>query len=105
MQDFRTGSSRNMVVDDSNPVVGIDVSQISLVISYDCPPSGESLVKVNQVILVFMSQQRCGRRGKFGRKGVHIIFTTAQERMILHELCYEITTEIEELPANIADLI
>jgi len=46
-----------------------------------------------------------GRSGAFGRKGVAINFVTNDEQQTLHQIEKYYNTKIEELPADIADLI
>lgn len=104
IRGFRTGSFRIMVTTDGTPASHLDLAQISLVVSVDCPPCAESLVKIGCLIR-FLIVYRCGRSGKFGRRGVHIIFVTKEEQEILHELYYETGREIEELPCNVAELL
>lgn len=48
---------------------------------------------------------RIGRGGRFGRKGVAINFITEEDRRILKDIEQFYHTTIEEMPANIADLI
>lgn len=51
------------------------------------------------------SSSRIGRGGRFGRKGVAINFITDNDRRALSELEKHYNTTIEEMPANVADLI
>lgn len=68
-------------------------SQVSLVINYDLPSQAESYL------------HRIGRSGRFGRKGVAINFVTQQDEGMLKDIQRFYNTTIEELPANVADLI
>ena len=92
MNAFRTGSSRVLITTDLLSR-GIDVQQVSLVINYDIPRNLESYI------------HRIGRSGRFGRKGVAINFVTKDEEKLLKELQDFYQTQIDEMPANIADLI
>ena len=48
---------------------------------------------------------RIGRGGRFGRKGVAINFVTDADRRILSDIEKHYNTTIEEMPANLADMI
>jgi translation initiation factor 4A len=48
---------------------------------------------------------RIGRSGRFGRKGVAINFVTNEDVRLLRELEQFYNTQIEEMPAHVADLI
>ena len=72
---------------------GIDVQQVSLVICYDLPNNRELYI------------HRIGRSGRFGRKGVAINFLTAEDVRTLREIEQFYTTQIEEMPMNVADLV
>ncbi|XP_053960739.1 eukaryotic initiation factor 4A-like isoform X2 [Anastrepha ludens] len=92
MKQFRSGSSRVLITTDLL-ARGIDVQQVSLVINYDLPSNRENYI------------HRIGRGGRFGRKGVAINFITDEDRRILKDIEQFYHTTIEEMPANIADLI
>lgn len=92
MKQFRSGSSRVLITTDLL-ARGIDVQQVSLVINYDLPSNRENYI------------HRIGRGGRFGRKGVAINFITDDDRRILKDIEQFYHTTIEEMPANIADLI
>ena len=66
---------------------------MSLVINHDLPSQAESYL------------HRIGRSGRFGRKGVAINFVTQQDEGMLKDIQRFYNTTIEELPANVADLI
>merc|ERR1712096_497567 len=70
---------------------GIDVQQVSLVINYDLPRNLENYI------------HRIGRSGRFGRKGVAINFVTQDDSRSLRELEQFYNTQIEEMPADVAD--
>lgn len=92
LSEFRTGSSRVLITTDLL-ARGIDVQQVSLVINYDLPRNLENYI------------HRIGRSGRFGRKGVAINFVTADDSRSLRELEQFYNTQIEEMPAHVADLI
>merc|ERR1712084_171480 len=92
MREFRSGSSRVLISTDLL-ARGIDVQQVSLVINYDLPQNMESYL------------HRIGRSGRFGRKGVAINFTTSRDVRTLKEIERHYCTQIDELPADIADRI
>jgi translation initiation factor 4A len=48
---------------------------------------------------------RIGRSGRFGRKGLAINFLTKEDIQYMREIEVFYQTQIEELPANIKDLI
>lgn len=56
-------------------------------------------------LLLFVVVYRIGRGGRFGRKGVAINFITDEDRRILKDIEQFYHTKIDEMPANIADLI
>jgi len=92
LNEFRTGSSRVLITTDLL-ARGIDVQQVSLVINYDLPRNVENYI------------HRIGRSGRFGRKGVAINFVTNDDVRGLRELEAFYQTQIEEMPAHVADLI
>ncbi|CAD5322512.1 unnamed protein product [Arabidopsis thaliana] len=92
MNQFRTGESRVLITTDMF-ARGIDVDQVSLVINYDLPNNRELYI------------HRIGRSGRFGRKGVAINFVKIDEIKILRDIEQYYSTQIDELPKNIADLI
>eukprot|EP01095_Lingulamoeba_sp_RSL-Kostka_P002796 TRINITY_DN13713_c0_g1_i1.p1 TRINITY_DN13713_c0_g1~~TRINITY_DN13713_c0_g1_i1.p1 ORF type:complete len:434 (+),score=170.83 TRINITY_DN13713_c0_g1_i1:70-1302(+) len=92
LSEFRTGSSRVLITTDLL-ARGIDVQQVSLVINYDLPKSHDNYI------------HRIGRSGRFGRKGVAINFISDKDTRELKELEAFYQTQIEEMPANVADLI
>merc|ERR1719414_2071209 len=92
MREFRSGSSRVLITTDLL-ARGIDVQQVSLVINYDLPANRENYI------------HRIGRGGRFGRKGVAINFVTEEDAHMLADIQKFYNTLVEELPANVADLI
>ncbi|KAG0285176.1 translation initiation factor eIF4A [Linnemannia gamsii] len=92
MQEFRSGSSRVLIATDLL-ARGIDIQQISLVINYDLPNEKENYI------------HRIGRGGRFGRKGVSINFVTSDDTRMMREIEQFYSTQILEMPMNVADLI
>merc|ERR1712151_804844 len=92
MREFRSGSSRVLITTDLL-ARGIDVQQVSLVINYDLPTNRENYI------------HRIGRGGRFGRKGVAINFVTEGDVRYLRDIEQFYTTEITEMPMDVADLI
>jgi len=92
MDEFRSGSSRVLIATDLWGR-GIDVQQVSLVICYDLPNNRELYI------------HRIGRSGRFGRKGVAINFVTSDDIRILRDIEQYYSTQIDEMPMNINDLL
>ncbi|PVU84690.1 hypothetical protein BB559_007470 [Furculomyces boomerangus] len=92
MQEFRQGSSRVLITTDIW-ARGIDVQQVSLVINYDLPTNRENYI------------HRIGRSGRFGRKGVAINFVTNEDIKLLHDIEQYYSTQIDEMPMNVSDLV
>merc|ERR1712058_39454 len=92
MREFRSGSSRVLISTDLL-AHGIDVQQVSLVINYDLPQNMENYL------------HRIGRSGRFGRKGVAINFVTNSDVRTMKDIERFYHTQIEEMPADIADLL
>lgn len=92
MKEFRSGSSRVLITTDLL-ARGIDVQQVSLVINYDLPTNRENYI------------HRIGRGGRFGRKGVAINLVTKEDIRVLTDIEQFYTTQIDEMPMNVADLI
>jgi len=92
MREFRSGSTRVLITTDLL-ARGIDVQQVSLVINYDLPTNRENYI------------HRIGRSGRFGRKGVSINFITQGDVRYLRDIEEFYHTQIEEMPANVADLL
>jgi translation initiation factor 4A len=89
MKEFRSGSSRVLIATDLL-ARGIDVQQVSLVINYDLPANRENYI------------HRIGRGGRFGRKGVAINFVTADDVRMMREIEQFYSTQVEEMPMNVA---
>jgi ATP-dependent RNA helicase len=92
MQEFRSGSSRVLITTDVW-ARGLDVSQVSLVINYDLPNNRELYI------------HRIGRSGRYGRKGVAINFVKSDDIRILRDIEQYYSTQIDEMPMNLADLV
>ncbi|XP_010557567.1 PREDICTED: DEAD-box ATP-dependent RNA helicase 2 [Tarenaya hassleriana] len=92
MNQFRSGESRVLITTDVW-ARGIDVQQVSLVINYDLPNNRELYI------------HRIGRSGRFGRKGVAINFVKSDDIKILRDIEQYYSTQIDEMPMNVADLI
>jgi len=92
MQSFRGGENRVLITTDIW-ARGIDVQQVSLVINYDLPNNRELYI------------HRIGRSGRFGRKGVAINFVKSDDIRILRDIEQFYSTQIDEMPMNVADLI
>merc|ERR1712086_884075 len=92
MDEFRDGKQRVLIATDVW-ARGLDVSQVSLVINYDLPNNRELYI------------HRIGRSGRFGRKGVAINFVKSDDIRILRDIEQYYSTQIDEMPMNVADLI
>ena len=92
MYCFRTASARVLITTDLL-ARGIDVQQVQLVINYDLPHKMQTYL------------HRIGRSGRFGRKGTAINFVTRQTAKQLSLIEKHFSTEIEELPVDVTDLL
>lgn len=92
MNEFRGGTTRVLITTDVW-ARGLDVQQVSLVINYDLPNNRELYI------------HRIGRSGRFGRKGVAINFVRKDDIRILRDIEQYYSTQIDEMPMNVADLI
>lgn len=92
MKEFRSGQSRVLITTDVW-ARGIDVQQVSLVINYDLPNNRELYI------------HRVGRSGRFGRKGVAINFVKSDDIRILRDIEQYYSTQIDEMPMNVQDLL
>jgi ATP-dependent RNA helicase len=103
MSEFRQGARYAFVkrlISNSRVIIttdvwarGIDVQQVSLVINYDLPNNRELYI------------HRIGRSGRFGRKGVAINFVKNDDLKILRDIEQYYSTQIDEMPMNVTDLI
>merc|ERR1711937_25265 len=92
MREFRSGQTRVLISTDVW-ARGLDVPQVSLIINYDLPNNRELYI------------QRIGRSGRYGRKGVAINFVRNDDIRILRDIEQYYSTQIDEMPMNVADLI
>ena len=92
MSEFREGQSRVLIATDVWGR-GLDVQQVSLIICYDLPKSRELYI------------HRIGRTGRFKRKGVAINFVTHEDMRILRDIEQYYSTEINEMPMNLNELL
>ncbi|KAH7821847.1 DEAD box ATP-dependent RNA helicase [Monocercomonoides exilis] len=92
MEQFRRGEARVLITTDIW-ARGIDVSIVSLVVNYDIPTNREIYL------------HRIGRSGRYGRKGVAISFVKTEDIRILRDIEQFYSTQIDEMPMNVADLI
>uniref|UniRef100_A0A6B2L6Q9 RNA helicase n=1 Tax=Arcella intermedia TaxID=1963864 RepID=A0A6B2L6Q9_9EUKA len=92
MKKFRNVEFRVLITTDIW-ARGLDVSQVSLVINYDLPNNRELYI------------HRIGRAGRFGRKGVAINFVKNDDVGILRDIEQFYSTQIDEMPMSVADLI
>ena len=92
MGEFRGGTTRVLITTDVW-ARGIDVQQVSLVINYDLPNNRENYI------------HRIGRSGRYGRKGVAINFVKADDIGVLRDIEQYYSTQIDEMPMNVADLV
>jgi len=92
MKSFRDGENRVLITTDIW-ARGIDVQQVSLVINYDLPNNRELYI------------HRIGLSGRFGRKGVAINFVKSDDIRSLRDIEQFYSTQIDEMPMNVADLI
>ena len=67
--------------------------QVSLVINYDLPNNRELYI------------HRIGRSGRFGRKGVAINFVRDDDITILRDIEQYYSTQIDEMPMNVSELL
>ncbi|KAG9038536.1 RNA helicase [Tulasnella sp. JGI-2019a] len=90
MAEFRGGSSRALITTD---VWTCGIALPHLVINYDLPQNRENYL------------HRIGRSGRFGRKGVAINFVTVEDVKVLRDIQHFYSTQIDEMPVNVAELI
>ncbi|KAF6156845.1 hypothetical protein GIB67_015550, partial [Kingdonia uniflora] len=95
MIEFRSGSTRALLQQICGPGELMFSRQVSLVINYDLPNNREQYI------------HRIGRSGRFGRKGVAINFVRNDndDIKILRDIEQYYSTQIDEMPMNVADLI
>jgi translation initiation factor 4A len=91
MDDFRSGQVRVLIATDLL-ARGIDIQTISMVINFELPLQKENYV------------HRIGRSGRYGRKGVAINLVSGDELNTLKEIERHYSTNINELPEDLAAL-
>ena len=91
MEDFRSGQVRVLISTDLL-ARGIDVQQVSLVVNYELPVQRENYI------------HRIGRSGRYGKKGVAINLIYGGEMNSLKEIEKHYSTNINELPDDLASL-
>ena len=69
------------------------MQQVSLVICYDLPTNRELYI------------HRIGRSGRFGRKGVAINFVKEDDMETLRDIERYYSTQIDEMPVNVTEMI
>lgn len=84
---FRRGDSRILVASDVW-TRGLDVRQVSLVIQYDCPSEVSSYV------------HRVGRAGRYGVKGLSVLFATGRDERFVENLETVCGGRLPELPPD-----
>jgi ATP-dependent RNA helicase len=92
MNEFRAGSTRVLITTDVW-ARGLDVQQVMLVINYDLPNNRENYI------------HRIGRSGRFGRKGVSISFVRNDDVRILRDIEQYYSTQIDEMPMTLNEII
>ena len=92
MEQFRSGGIRILLSTDLLSR-GIDIQQLSLVINYDLPRDKETYI------------HRIGRSGRYGRKGIAINLINDREIDNLKHIEDFYNTKINEMPANISELL
>ena len=90
--DFRNGACRNLVSSDLF-TRGIDIQSVNVVVNFDFPKNSETYL------------HRIGRSGRFGRKGVAVNFVKSDDIRILRDIEQYYSTQIDEMPMNVADFI
>jgi len=90
--EFRSGKQR-VLISSNVTSRGIDIQQVSVVINFDIPKCVSNYL------------HRIGRSGRWGRKGTGINFITRRDIGKLKEIEKYYSTQIDELPANIASVV
>ena len=90
MQHFRSGASRLLICTDLYCGL-VSRHEVPLVICYDLPNNREVYI------------QRIG--GRFGQKGVCISFVKNDDIRVLRDIEQFYSTQIDEMPMNVAELI
>jgi translation initiation factor 4A len=92
LDQFKNGDTRVMIATDII-ARGIDVQQLSLVINYELPSNRENYI------------HRIGRAGRYGRKGTTINLLVPEESSMMDNICNYYSIKMNEVPANLNDLI
>ncbi|KAG6773694.1 hypothetical protein POTOM_021009 [Populus tomentosa] len=93
VQQASSLSSSSSIVSSLGALEVDGLTEVSLVINYDLPNNRELYI------------HRIGRSGRFGRKGVAINFVKSDDIRILRDIEQYYSTQIDEMPMNIGDLI
>jgi translation initiation factor 4A len=88
---FRNGSSR-VLISSNVTSRGIDIQQVGIVINFDLPKCVHNYL------------HRIGRSGRWGRKGTGINFITRRDIGKMREIESHYSTQIQEMPADLAFL-
>jgi len=94
IEKFKSGATRVLITTDVLSR-GIDAQHVSIVINYDIPKNNDIDVYLHRI----------GRSGRYGRKGTAINFVTPDDVSTIKNIISFYSTQIEELPANIAEII
>jgi len=94
MADFKSGKT-TVLISTNVLARGIDVLQVTLVVNYDIPLTGDNKPDPTTYI------HRIGRSGRFGRKGVAINFVHNQwSKKALEDIAVYYGAKIAQLPTN-----
>lgn len=99
VREFREGQTKILISTDVLSR-GFDVSQVTLVINFDVPVERDQRTPNFETYL-----HRIGRSGRFGRKGVAINFVKEDDVRILRDIEQYYSTQIDEMPLNLSDLL
>ena len=88
---FRNGSSR-VLISSNVTSRGIDIQQVGIVINFDLPKCVHNYL------------HRIGRSGRWGRKGTGINFITRRDIGKMREIESHYSTQIQEMPSDLAFL-
>jgi ATP-dependent RNA helicase len=83
------------------PIIGPVPFTSSLDLSHLASPLSSPLISSLRELYI----HRIGRSGRFGRKGVAINFVKNDDVRILRDIEQYYSTQIDEMPMNVADLI
>lgn len=94
IEKFKSGATRVLITTDILSR-GIDAQHVSIVINYDIPKNNDIDVYLHRI----------GRSGRYGRKGTAINFVTPDDVSTIKNIISFYSTQIDELPANITEII